>query len=111
MWLLPAGNYPEFDFWLTNHAGAEASDVCGGYEWSDNYGPDNWVQQCGNTRYVDVTFYATDVCGNVDSITYQFSIGDVTPPMFTNCPRPPIVVDARLDGAAHTSISPCCSNR
>lgn len=90
----PAGNYPEFDFWLTNHAGAEASDVCGGYEWSDNYDPDNWVQQCGNTRYVDVTFYATDVCGNVDSITYQFSIGDVTPPMFTNCPRPPIVVDA-----------------
>jgi subtilisin-like proprotein convertase family protein len=90
----PAGNYPEFDFWLTNHAGATAADICGGYSWSNNYQPSNWVQQCGNTRYVDVTFYATDICGNVDSITHKFSIGDITPPVFTNCPRPPVIVDA-----------------
>ena len=90
----PAGNYPEFDFWLTNHAGAVANDICGGYTWSDDYDPSHWIQQCGNTRYVDVTFYATDVCGNVDSIRHRFSIGDITPPVFTNCPRPPVIVDA-----------------
>ncbi|MBK9567424.1 MAG: HYR domain-containing protein [Saprospiraceae bacterium] len=90
----PAGNYPEFDFWLTNRAGATATDECGTFEWSNNYKPANWVVQCGNTRYVDVRFYATDVCGNIDSITHRFSIGDVTPPVFTNCPRPPVIVDA-----------------
>ncbi len=89
----PAGNYPEFDFWLTTNAGATAVDVCGSFEWSNNFHIDNWVFQCGNTKYVDVTFYATDICGNVDSITHRFSIGDVTPPEFVNCPRPDIVVD------------------
>ncbi|MEZ4909843.1 MAG: HYR domain-containing protein [Saprospiraceae bacterium] len=89
-----SGNYPEFDFWLTNHAGASATDICGGYSWSNNYNPNNWETRCGNTRSVDVTFYVTDICDNVDSITHTFSIGDVTPPTFTNCPSPPVIVDA-----------------
>ncbi len=89
-----AGNYPEFDFWLTNHAGAKAADVCGGVTWSNNYHPSNWVTQCGNARFVFVKFYATDICGNVDSVRYRFGVGDVSPPVFTNCPRPPIIVDA-----------------
>ena len=90
----PAGNYPEFDFWLTNNAGATATESCGSFQWSNNYNPSRWIQLCGNTRYVDVTFYATDICGNVDSITHRFSIGDITPPVFTNCPRPPVIVGA-----------------
>ena len=90
----PSGNYPEFDFWLTNHAGSTAEDACGQVSWSNNYDPGNWVEQCGNTRYVDVTFYAMDVCGNVDSIRQRFAIGDHTAPAFTNCPRPPVIVDA-----------------
>lgn len=90
----PAGNYPEFDYWLTNHAGATAVDGCGCVvKWTNDYKLDNWVYLCGNTRYVDVTFYAADCCGNVDSLTHRFGIGDVTPPEFTNCPRPDIVVD------------------
>jgi hypothetical protein len=88
------GNYPEFDFWLTNHAGAKAQDECGSFTWSNNYNPSNWVTLCGNTRSVAVTFYATDNCNNVDSITYNFSVGDVSAPLFVNCPRPPIIVDA-----------------
>ena len=89
-----SGNYPEFDYWLTNHAGATATDICGGYTWSNNYNPDQWETRCGNTRSVDVTFFATDICGNIDSITHTFSIGDVTAPAFTNCPSPPVIVDA-----------------
>ncbi|MEZ4907784.1 MAG: HYR domain-containing protein, partial [Saprospiraceae bacterium] len=89
----PAGNYPEFDYWLENNAGATAEDGCGDFTWSNDFNPDNWVYMCGNTRSVDVWFYATDVCGNVDSVMFTFSIGDVTPPVFTNCPRPDVVVD------------------
>jgi hypothetical protein len=87
----PAGNYPEFDYWLTTHAGATASDVCGSFEWTNNYNPSNWITQCGNTKYVDVTFTATDLCGNQTSLTKRFSIGDLTPPVFLNCPRPPVI--------------------
>ena len=90
----PAGNYPEFDFWLTNNAGATAVDACGSFVWSNDYHPLNWITICGNTRYVDVIFTATDECGNASSFTSRFSIGDVTPPTFTNCPRLPIIVSA-----------------
>jgi subtilisin-like proprotein convertase family protein len=94
---VPAGNYPEFDFWLTNHAGATATDACSGLiTWTNNYHPNKWVTQCGNTRYVDVIFSATDDCGNVSSTTHRFSIGDTTPPQFTNCERPAIIADAPL---------------
>ena len=45
-------------------------DGCGGrIFWSNNFDPANWVQVCGNARFVDVTFYAEDECTNVDSIT------------------------------------------
>nr|HMU05617.1 HYR domain-containing protein [Saprospiraceae bacterium] len=88
------GNYPEFDFWLTNRAGATAQDGCSSFTWSNNYNPSNWVTLCGNTRSVAVTFYATDNCNNVDSVTHIFSVGDVSAPLFVNCPRPPVIVDA-----------------
>ncbi len=85
------GNYPEFDFWLTSHAGATATDLCGNVTWSNNYNPVNWVEQCGITKYVDVIFTAKDECGNLSSTTKRFSIGDTEAPTFINCPRPPII--------------------
>ena len=91
----PAGNFPEFDFWLSDNAGATAVDGCGGrIFWSNNFDPANWMTICGNSRFVDVTFYAEDECMNVDSVTYRFSIGDATPPVFDNCPRPEITAAA-----------------
>jgi hypothetical protein len=92
----PVGNFPEFLYWLDTHAGATAMDVCGHYTWTHDYHPSHWVYQCGNTRYIDVVFTATDLCGNASSISHRFSIGDLTPPEFTNCPRLPIIVDAPL---------------
>ena len=88
------GNFPDFDFWLSNNAGATVSDVCGTIEWSNDYNPNNWVTSCGDTRYVDVTFTATDGCGNSSNTVHRFGVGDVTPPSFTNCPRPAVVADA-----------------
>ncbi len=86
-------NYPEFDFWLEDHAGATATDDCSQFTWRNDYHPDNWVIICGFSRFVDVTFTATDDCGNAESFTNRFGIGDVTPPEFTFCP-PPVIVDA-----------------
>jgi len=90
----PIGNFPDFDFWLNNNAGATSVDMCSNVTWSNDYHPDNWVFTCGNTRYVDVVFTVTDACDNSASVTHQFGIGDVSPPEFTNCPRPPVIVDA-----------------
>lgn len=89
-----ANNDDEFLSWLNNNAGATANDVCGSFTWSNNYHIDNWVEGCNDSRSIDITFYATDLCGNVDSTTYNFSTGDNTAPVFTNCPRPPVIVDA-----------------
>ncbi len=90
----PLGNFPDFDFWLDNNAGATASDNCGEIQWINNYNPANWVFTCGNTRYIDVLFTAIDDCGNLSTIEHRFGVGDVTPPEFTNCPRPPVIVNA-----------------
>jgi subtilisin-like proprotein convertase family protein len=80
--------------WLNNNAGAEADDMCGTFVWTNNYDFNNFEDGCNDSQNIDVTFYATDQCGNVDSVTYNFSTGDSTPPTFTNCPRPAVIVNA-----------------
>jgi len=103
----PVGNFPEFLFWLESQAGAEAEDICGDFVWTNDYHPDHWVQLCGNTRYIDVTFTATDPCGNASSILHRFSIGDTSAPAFLNCPRLPIIVDAPMGWcSAFVNFSP-----
>ncbi len=90
----PGGNYPEFDYWLESNAGATATDACTFISWSNDFNPANWVNMCGNAKYVDVTFTAQDFCGNRNSFTRRFGIGDVTAPYFINCPRPVITAAA-----------------
>ncbi len=89
-----ANNDDELISWLNNNAGAIAVDNCSQVTWSNNYIDTNWVDGCGNTRYVDVTFYATDECDNVDSVTFRFGTIDTIPPVFQNCPRLPVVENA-----------------
>jgi hypothetical protein len=91
-----ANNNDELISWLNNNGGATADDVCGNFTWSNNFDVNNWVDGCNDSRSIDVTFFATDDCGNVDSVTLNFSTGDNLPPVFTNCPRPPVVVDAPI---------------
>ena len=80
--------------WLNNNGGASADDMCGTVVWSNNYDVNNFEDGCNDSRDIDVIFTATDDCGNFSEITLNFSTGDNTPPEFTNCPRPAIVVDA-----------------
>jgi hypothetical protein len=88
-------NDAQFISWLNNRGGATATDACGGLVfWTNNYDVNNWVVECNNVRYVDVTFTATDECGNASSVTLRFGIDDTEAPLFLNCPRPDIVVKA-----------------
>ncbi|MCB2206311.1 hypothetical protein KQI65_16325 [bacterium] len=77
------GNTTDLNNWLNNHGGAVASDICSGFAWTHSYDPNNFVPGCGGSGYVDVTFYATDDCGNVDSTSARFTIVDTTPPTVT----------------------------
>ena len=85
-----ANNDDELLSWLNNNAGAMASDICGTFTWSNDYHIDNWVDGCNDSRSIDVTFMATDECGNTSTVTYNFSTGDNTSPEFINCPRPAV---------------------
>ena len=98
------GNILEFDSWLNNNGGATATDVCGDITWTNDYNVDNWVSTCGSAQFVDVVFTATDDCGNSDSVTHRFGVGDVSPPQFINCPRPPVVAVHQIHGVLLLSI-------
>lgn len=80
-----SGNVAEYNAWLTAHANAVASDVCGGtLTWS--YTEGTWSDGCGLTKAISVTFFATDGCGNKSAgTTATFTIRDTTKPTFS-CP-------------------------
>jgi hypothetical protein len=80
-----AGNDDELLSWLNNNAGATATETCSNVTWTNNYHTDNWVNDCGETRHVDVIFTATDDCGNSSFITKTFATEDTTAPVFANC--------------------------
>ncbi|MGB1574108.1 MAG: hypothetical protein ACPG85_07485, partial [Flavobacteriales bacterium] len=73
-----AGNTAELNAWLADNGGAEASDVCGGVTWSNNFSA--LSDDCGATGSATVTFTATDDCGLSTSTTATFTIEDTTAP-------------------------------
>ncbi|MCH1583502.1 MAG: HYR domain-containing protein, partial [Flavobacteriales bacterium] len=73
-----AGNTAAFSAWLTNNAGAAASDNCGSVTWSNN--SSGLSDLCGATGAETVTFTATDDCGNTSTTTATFTIEDKTDP-------------------------------
>ncbi|MFN7118142.1 MAG: SdrD B-like domain-containing protein, partial [Saprospiraceae bacterium] len=54
--------------WLNNNGGAVADDVCGNFTWTNNFVFDQANMLCTQGS-IDVTFVATDECGNADSTT------------------------------------------
>ncbi len=94
------GNLANLNSWLANHGGAVASDVCSGFSWTHNYDPIRFVPTCGGAGYVDVTFYATDDCGNADSTSARFTIVDTTPPAITTAAQDTTV---ECDGSGNTA--------
>ncbi len=78
------GNLAELEAWQNARPGAEAVDNCSGITWTyGNFRQDDFLFECGGTGWAYVTFYATDVCGNVDSTLGVFKIVDTTKPVIT----------------------------
>ena len=73
-----AGNVAEFQDWLANQGGAQASDICSGVDWS--YEIDEETDECGLTKRYKVIFTATDDCNNSSQTMAYFIIEDTTPP-------------------------------
>ena len=74
-----AGNSAALTAWLADNAGAEATDVCSGpVIWSNDF--DALSDLCGATGESEVTFTATDSCGNASTTMARFVIEDTTAP-------------------------------
>ena len=87
-------NFDEFSAWLFNNGGASAEDNCGSVTWANDFEVDTLtgypvggVLDCGLfTGSLDVTFTATDDCGNASTTVATFTIEDTTAPEFTSVP-------------------------
>ena len=68
--------------WLGNVGGAAASDNCAGaVSWSTVPANPALSNDCGRTGSVEVTFVATDLCGNSSSTVATFTVEDTTAPV------------------------------
>jgi hypothetical protein len=93
-----AGNTAALLSWLNTYAGADAEDMCSSkLSWSNDYAAANFISECGNTGYVDVTFTAMDECGNMSTTSARFTITDNTSPEFVSCPAPEVVTGSEVD--------------
>ena len=94
---LSGNNDDELIGWLNIRARFSTTDACSDQiTYTNDYQSLNWVRVCGPSRFVDVTFRATDDCGNFTTSRARFAIVDTTRPRFLNCP-PPIVQNAEAD--------------
>ena len=94
------GNLSDLNAWLSNHGGAVASDVCSSVTWSNDYSAGNFVNVCGATGHITVTFTATDDCGNSSNTSATFTIEDHTPPTITTQAAD---LTVECDGSGNTS--------
>ncbi|MCB9318022.1 MAG: VWA domain-containing protein [Lewinellaceae bacterium] len=76
-----AGNVDDYNRWIMNHGGAEATDDCGGVNWINAVITS--TPMCGSTRTDSIRFTAVDACGNSAVTTAKFIIIDDVPPVLT----------------------------
>jgi hypothetical protein len=77
------GNIADFNVWLSGNGNAVASENCATLTWSNDYNPENWINGCGITRNVTVTFRAEDDEGNFSTTAATFTIEDTQAPVWT----------------------------
>lgn len=103
--------------WINAHGNATVTDDCSPYTWT-NF---SWTTSTGQTGtglfgtgpypviaghdcnwHTDVTFHATDLCGNTGSTVIRFRIRDTTAPVFATLPNDtifcPILIPATPTG-------------
>ena len=93
-----SGNTAALMAWLSNNAGAAATDNCSGVTWSNDF--TTMANTCGGAGAVQVIFTATDAAGNTSSTSATFTIEDNTAPTITT-PASDLTVEC--DGAGNTS--------
>src|SRR5690606_11864477 len=101
------GNENEFDDWINDHGGAEASDNCSEVTWS--YIIVSTSDECGATGSTVVTFRAEDASGNTSTTTATFTIEDNTAPLLgsINAPLDPVQVGDPINlSATYTEVNP-----
>jgi gliding motility-associated-like protein len=97
-----AGNANAIRNWVIASGNAIATDYCSSSYWSNFYtyrlssgafgsgdrnnGPYPIAPNDSCTWHFDATFFATDDCGNADSITVRYQMNDQTAPVFTAIP-------------------------
>ena len=81
-----ASNSTQLQQWLNNHGGASATDNCNAITWSHDYEVGDLSDDCGLTGSVEVTFTATDACGNQSSTQAKYVIYDETAPLLSGAP-------------------------
>ena len=93
------GNTDQFEAWLADNGGAEASDECSEVVWTFEVTP--LTDDCGATGTATAVWTATDDCGNFSTTTATFTIEDTTAP-------DPVCQDItiQLDGNCFASITP-----
>ena len=64
--------------WNNNGFATTSEEDCGNIIWTNNYG--SIATDCGTTGGVQVTFVATDQCGNASTTSAVFTIIDNIPP-------------------------------
>ena len=75
------GNQSQLQAWLDNNGGTQASDVCSGVTFVNDF--TSVSNECGETGSTTVTFTVIDDCGNESSSTATFTIEDTTIPVIT----------------------------
>ena len=75
------GNQSQLQAWLDNNGGTQASDVCSGVTFVNDF--TSVSNDCGATGSTTVTFTVIDDCGNESSSTATFTIEDTTIPVIT----------------------------
>ena len=94
-----SGNTAALTAWLSNNAGATATDACSGVTWSNDF--TTMANTCGGgAGAVQVIFTATDAAGNTSSTSATFTIEDTTAPTITAAASD---LTVECDGAGNTS--------
>src|SRR5205823_1268482 len=69
-----SGNTAAYAAFLSSHGGASATDGCGGaVTWSDDSGTALFVNDCGSSKHILITFTAKDASNNTNSTSATFN--------------------------------------
>ena len=87
------GNQEELTTWLNSNGGASATDNCSVVTWENDFISFDGI--CGS---VEVTFTATDACGNSSNTVATFTIDPIA--IVLDCPGDFTAIDCEEAGAA-----------